>query len=62
MTKIQNLKRFEHWILKFGIYLLFGYCDLVLLDQRLDILFNFFYLYVGNAPSTTRTAGADALN
>jgi hypothetical protein len=23
MTKIQNLKRFEHWKLEFGIYLLF---------------------------------------
>jgi hypothetical protein len=43
MTKIQNLKRFEYWILGFGIYpstwlrvvslsnhLLFGYCNLVL--------------------------------
>jgi hypothetical protein len=30
MTKIQNLKRFEHWILEFGICLLFGYCNLVL--------------------------------
>jgi hypothetical protein len=30
ITKIQNLKRFEHWIFEFGIYLLFGYCNLVL--------------------------------
>jgi hypothetical protein len=37
MTKIQNLKRFEHWILGFGIYLLFGYCNLVLYDLVLGI-------------------------
>jgi hypothetical protein len=30
MTKIQNLKRFEYWVLEFGICLLFGYCYLVL--------------------------------
>jgi hypothetical protein len=30
MTEIQNLKRFEHCNLEFGIYLLFGYCNLVL--------------------------------
>ena len=30
MTKIQNFKRFGHWLLEFGIYLLFGYCNLVL--------------------------------
>ena len=36
MTKIQNLKRFEHWILVFGIYLIFGHCDLVLKGLVLD--------------------------
>jgi hypothetical protein len=35
----QNSKyqTFEHWILVFGIYLLFGYCDLVLKDLVLDL-------------------------
>ena len=37
MTKIQNLKRFGHWILEFGNYLLFGYCNLVLFDPVLGI-------------------------
>jgi hypothetical protein len=39
MTKIQNIKRFEHWILEFGIYLLFGYCNLVLLNLVLGIIY-----------------------
>ena len=30
MTKIQISKKFEYWNLGFGIYLLFGYCNLVL--------------------------------
>jgi hypothetical protein len=37
MTKIQNLKRFEHWLLEFGIYLLFGYCNLVLFNLMIAI-------------------------
>jgi len=40
MTKIQNLKHFEHfehWKLEFGIYLLFGYCNLVLYNFSLGI-------------------------
>jgi hypothetical protein len=28
MTKIQNSKRFGHWILEFEIYLEFGACNL----------------------------------
>jgi hypothetical protein len=28
MTKIQNLKRFEYWVLEFGICLLFGALEL----------------------------------
>ena len=30
MTEIQNLKRLGHCLLEFGIYLLFGACNLVL--------------------------------
>jgi hypothetical protein len=30
MTKTQNSKRFDHWILEFEIYLLFEYWNLVL--------------------------------
>ena len=44
MTKIRNLKRFGHWILEFGIYLLFEYCYLVLKIYINPLLPSFHYI------------------
>ena len=37
MTEIRNPKRLGHWILEFGAYLLFVYCNLVLHSTTLAL-------------------------